>query len=107
MSRLSICDPPELRRPPPPPGPILHRRRRRPLHPYTIQDLLRSQAALREVRVGPTPFGWLIVLYRSDGRRLVRETSPLATYRQAKDMIEAEMRTGAYDKAWLVRRQEP
>ena len=112
MSRLAPID--DCGRPPPKPDEsVLRHRRRSPLHPEEIQKRLRTGAAKKTVGVGPTPYGWLVILYLEEigpngfPKRVVRSTAEDATYADACTLLEQEMLlTGSCD-AWIVAKRVP
>jgi len=89
-----------------PAGPILRRNRKRPLHPETIADLLRERAAQVVTRRGPTPYGWLIILYADSGR-VVRHTAVDATYEDACKIYETEQSWAGMCGGWIVAKRTP
>jgi len=88
------------------PGPVIRNRRRRPLHPEEIQRRLRERSAILTARQGPTPYGWLVILY-SEGGRIVRHTSPDATYADARTLLETERSWAGDGDAWIVAKRTP
>jgi hypothetical protein len=104
LSMLGIDDGPPARAPQD--GPVLRRNRRRPLHPETIQDLLREKAARNVVRRGPTPWGWEVRGWFEDGQRRRYETGPNGTYEDAKALREEMVSDGAW-MVWLKAKTEP
>lgn len=93
-------------RPAPDRGRIIRNRKRRPLHPEEIQRCLRERAnAIVEAR-GPTPYGWLIILYTDSGR-IIRHTSADATYADARTLLESERSWAGDCGAWIVAKRVP
>jgi len=109
-------------------GPVLRSRRRRPLHPEAVHDRLRERSAGQTATVGPTPYGWLVILYPEEGmkgcggeggrgsggegvqrfrKRIVRETSEDATYADACALLEQEMLLVGRCDAWIVAKRVP
>ena len=84
---------------------LLRQRRRPPIHPDKVYKML-CQRALQDVaQRGPTPYGWLVILFPEDRRSVVRTTHENATYQEAKQLLEKEMRwTGKCD-AWIIAKQ--
>lgn len=89
-----------------PTGPILRRNRRRPLHPEAIADLLRARAAQTVTRRGPTPYGWLIILYAETGR-VLRHTDVDATYEEARALFESEQSWAGTCDGWIIAKRTP
>ena len=93
-------------RPPSLPGRIVRNRKRFPLHPEEIQKRLRERADAIIAKRGPTPYGWLIILYANSGR-VTRHTAPDATYADAQALFELEKKwTGECD-GWIVAKCVP
>lgn len=93
-------------RPPPDRGPIIRNRKRRPLHPEEIHRRLRERAEGKIASRGPTPFGWLVILYPETGR-VVRETRENATYEEAVALYERERSWIGPCDGWIVAKQRP
>lgn len=84
----------------------LRARRRDPLHPEEIERRLSEQAALDVADRGPTPWGWLVIVFAPSGR-ITRATKENATYADAQELLRKELTwTGPCD-AWIVAKQTP
>lgn len=112
MSRLALIEETDLPTQPRS-SKVLRRRRRRPLHPEQIATQLRDAAAARTSRLGPTPHGWLVIVYLDDvigpngyPRRIVRETVPDATLADARAILAAELREHGRRSAWIVAKSQ-
>lgn len=110
MSRLSLFGqedgPP--RREPDPNAPILRQNRRGgPLHPEEIARRLRERAARATAGVGPTPYGWLVLLYPEGEKRIVRKTDVNATYEDACALRDRELAWAGPCDAWIVAKRVP
>lgn len=80
----------------------LRRNRKRPLHPETIQDLLKDKYSIEcEKRGWKFPYGWLITLIDSSGVKHFRSTHSKASYKDAVELRDYELAHGDYDEAWI------
>jgi hypothetical protein len=77
--------------------------RRRRLHPEAAHDRLREKVAEDSRRLASHgwryPFGYVVHLYRPDGSVGHRSAK---TYAEATDERDEAMRSGDYEKAWIV-----
>lgn len=90
-------------------GPILRHRKKRPLHPYTIRDLIYERSKLD--RVEHVYEGWLLIFYESDGVKhfvdvnFIKEpdgTRRPATYADVVAIRDADMAKFSYESCWLI-----
>jgi hypothetical protein len=107
VSRLSPLSEDDVRSDKATDGPILRRNRRKALHPDAVHDLLRERAARDVCERGPTHFGWAIILWTDAGRRVVVETSEIATYAEACAIRDREMARGDISSAWIKQKAHP
>jgi hypothetical protein len=83
---------------------ILRHRKKRPLHPDTIQDMLRERADARSGSDLLRPTEWLLILWREDESK--RFSDLHGSYKDVCKQRDDIMESGEYDKAWLILKTE-
>lgn len=112
MSRLN-APPPDPVRTPTRHEKIIRNRKKRPLHPYTIRDMIYARS--QQDHVEQVHEGFQLVLYEPDGVKHYMDVIYIkepdgsrrpATYADVCAIRDAEMKEFGYEKCWIYTRDD-